>query len=79
MPPAILERILRFESVESAEQRLEKVLSEVRSPNNILVTHEGLTGNYAVQATGDPVAILNPGEYIVLNSAKGFWRATEKH
>ena len=79
MPPNVLDRVLRFESVGSAQQRLEKVLSTIRSPNNVLVTHEGLTGNYAVQVTGDPVAILEPGEYMVLSRIEGAWHATEKH
>ena len=77
--PNILDRVLRFESVESAQQRLEKVLSTVTSPNHILVTHEGLTGNYSVQATNNPLAILEPGEYLVLNRTGGDWHATEKH
>lgn len=77
LPSAYLDKIAQFERYSEVAKRLELILEKLRESyaTTILVTHEGLTGEYVTQLAQDRNAFLGRGKYIAVRYTGRGWNA----
>ncbi len=76
LPAKYLERIALFETHASVSGRLEKKLNSLNGHDedmHIIATHEGLTGKFIEQLSGNIEACLSSGKYLVVKNKEGIW------
>jgi len=74
LPPKYLRRIASFERYLSAVNRLNTKVNSLRNRNGeiqILSTHEGLTGRFIEQLSGQKEAFLGRGKYFYVRTEGG--------